>query len=215
MDQSGQRKAADGQPKLCAWNAPQVDCIGKGKATTPCQFGVKVGIASIEGNRFVGAKAFPGNPYDGHTLNEQLEQASNLMQDCRSKPVTAFVDLGYRGVDAGNLEVHTMHWGKSKRINEPERKLLGPRQAIKPIYCHLVADHRMDRCRRKGEQGDGLHAVLCAEGYNLRWLLRMTARKGITFVRRLYLRVRAMAAVSPNWQEALGALLVRTLTQHA
>jgi IS5 family transposase len=27
--QSGQRKAADGQPKLYAWHAPEVDCISK------------------------------------------------------------------------------------------------------------------------------------------------------------------------------------------
>jgi IS5 family transposase len=44
--QSAQRKAADGQPKLYAWHAPEVDCISKGKARTPYEFGVKVGIAS-------------------------------------------------------------------------------------------------------------------------------------------------------------------------
>ena len=99
--QSGQRKAVDGQPKLYAWHAPEVDCISKGKARTPYEFGGKVGIAStLQGNLFVGSRAFQGNPYDGHTLNEQLEQASILMQDSRSKPATAFVDLGYRGVDA-------------------------------------------------------------------------------------------------------------------
>jgi hypothetical protein len=28
----------------------------------------------------------------------------------------------------------------------------------------------MERCHLKGEQGDRLHAVLCAAGYNIRWL---------------------------------------------
>jgi IS5 family transposase len=75
--QSGQRKAIDGQPKLYAWHAPEVDCISKGKARTPYEFGVKVGIAStFKGNLVVGARAFHGNPYDGHTLAEQLEQDS-------------------------------------------------------------------------------------------------------------------------------------------
>jgi IS5 family transposase len=37
----------------------------------------------------------------------------------------------------------------------------------------------MDRCHLKGETGDRLHAVLCAAGYNIRWLLRMIAKKGI------------------------------------
>jgi IS5 family transposase len=40
----------------------------------------------------------------------------------------------------------------------------------------------MDRCHLKGETGDRLHAVLCAAGYNIRWLLRIIARKGITFL---------------------------------
>ena len=43
-DQSGQRKAVDGQRKLYAWHAPEVDCISKGKARQPYEFGVKVGM---------------------------------------------------------------------------------------------------------------------------------------------------------------------------
>ncbi len=30
----------------------------------------------------------------------------------------------------------------------------------------------MDRCWLQGKLGDALHAVLCAAGYNLRWLMR-------------------------------------------
>jgi IS5 family transposase len=202
--QSGQRKAVDGQPKLYAWHAPEVDCVSKGKARTPYEFGVKVGIAStLKGNLIVGARAFHGNPYDGHTLSEQLEQATILMQDTGIKPTTAYADLGYRGVDAQNPDVHIVHRGKSKRISEQERKRLKRRQAIEPIIGHLKADHRMDRCHLKGEQGDRLHAVLCAAGYNIKWLLRMIARKGIAFLQRLYLRLCAVAGVSPNWRQAL------------
>jgi IS5 family transposase len=190
--QSARRKTVGGQPKLYSWHAPEVDCISKGKARTPYEFGVKVGIAStLRGNLIVGAKAFHGNPYDGHTLNAQLEQAAILMQDTGCKPATAFVDLGYRGVDADNPEVHIVHRGKSKRITEEERQLLKRRQAIEPIIGHLKADHRMDRCHLKGETGDRLHAVLCAAGYNIKWLLRMIAKKGITFLVSLYLRLRA------------------------
>ena len=31
-------------------------------------------------------------------------------------------------------------------------------------------DHRMDRSWLKGTQGDALHTVLCAAGYNICWL---------------------------------------------
>lgn len=212
--QSGQRKAVAGQRKLYAWHAPEVDCISKGKARTPYEFGVKVSIAStLKHNLIVGARAFHGNPYDGHTLNEQLEQASILMQDSKVRPSTAFVDLGYRGVDAQNPDVHIVHRGKAKRISDQERKQLKRRQAIEPIIGHLKADHRMNCCQLKGETGDRLHAVLCAAGYNIRWLLRMIAKKGVAFLRMLFLRLCEMVGVSANWHAVLGTLLVHPLPE--
>ncbi|WP_248431524.1 transposase, partial [Escherichia coli] len=74
-----------------------------------------------------------------------------------------------------------------KRISEQERKLLRRRQAIEPIIGHLKADHRMGRCHLKGEQGDRLHAVLCAAGYNIKWLLRMIVKKGVAFLQVVFL----------------------------
>ena len=34
----------------------------------------------VKGNLIVGARSFPGNPYDGHTMYEQIEQSAILMQ---------------------------------------------------------------------------------------------------------------------------------------
>ena len=76
-------------------------------------------------------------------------------------------------------EVECISKGKDKRLSDEERRLLKRRQAIEPIIGHLKADHRMDRCHLKGSEGDALHAVLCAAGCNIRWLLRMIARKGL------------------------------------
>ena len=51
----------EGQAKLYSLHAPEVDCISKGKAKQPYEFGVKVGIAStLQGNLIVGARAFHG-----------------------------------------------------------------------------------------------------------------------------------------------------------
>jgi len=76
---------------------------------------VKVGIAStLKHNLIVGARAFHGNPYDGHTLAEQLEQATILMQDSAVEPATAFVDLGYRGVGADLPGVRIVHRPRAK-----------------------------------------------------------------------------------------------------
>ena len=205
--QSGSKKAKGGAPKLYSFHAPEVSCINKGKSRQPYEFGVKVGIAStVRGNLIVGAKAFHGNPYDGHTLNAQLEQATIVMQDTGVKPTTAFVDLGYRGVDTDNPQVRIVHRGKTRRITPEERELLKRRQAIEPIIGHLKADHRMGRCHLKGETGDRLHAVLCAAGYNIQWLLRMIAKKGITFLSQLFLRLHtalALVVAQAGWPARL------------
>ena len=102
-----------------------------------------------------------------------------VMQGLGVKPEVAYADLGYRGVDKDNPCIEIKHRGKDKRLTDEERRLLKRRQAIEPIIGHLKADHRMDRCHLKGAQGDALHAVLCAAGYNIRWLLRMIAKKGL------------------------------------
>ena len=189
------KRTSDG-PKLYAWHAPEVSCISKGKSRQPYEFGCKVGIAlTHKHNLIVGCRAFHGNPYDGHTLNEQIEQATILMQDTGAMPQTAYVDLGYRGVDADNPDLAIKHRGKAKTLTQAEWKHLKRRQAIEPIIGHLKQDHRMGRCHLKGELGDRIHAVLCAAGYNLRWLLRMIARKGIAFLYGLYLRLRGVAAI--------------------
>ncbi|MEW6695662.1 MAG: hypothetical protein AB1371_12085, partial [Pseudomonadota bacterium] len=59
--------------------------------------------------------------------------------------------------------------------------------------------HRMDRCHLKGEQGDRLHAVLCAAGYNIRWLLRMITKKGVPFLKRAFLRLVAAVHLIGRW----------------
>lgn len=52
------RKEVDGQRKLYAWHAPEVDSISKGKARTPYEFGVNVGPLEVWGN----ATDVPANP---------------------------------------------------------------------------------------------------------------------------------------------------------
>jgi len=102
MEQTKNRKLK-GAAKLYSWHAPETECLAKGKARTPYEFGVKVGIAStLKGNLIIGARSFPNNPYDGHTLNEQLEQASILSNSTINN---VYVDLGYRGVDQDNPDV--------------------------------------------------------------------------------------------------------------
>ena len=133
--------------KLYALHAPEVECIGKGKARKPYEFGVKVSLAvTHKHGLMVGARTFPGNPYDGHTLAEQLEQTNTLLQDLGVKPTTAVVDLGFRGVDEACAPVQIIHRGKYKSLDAQQRRWLKRRQAIEPAIGHTKSDNRMDRC---------------------------------------------------------------------
>lgn len=178
--QTASKANPSGRGKLYALHAPEVECIGKGKARKPYEFGVKTSLAITHGQGLiVGARTFPGNPYDGHTLAAQLEQTTTLLQDLEVRPTTAIVDLGFRGADEDIAPIGLIHRGKSKRLSDKQRRWLKRRQAVEPVIGHVKQDHGMQRCWLKGSEGDALHAVLCAAGYNLRWLLRAIARKGL------------------------------------
>ena len=87
--------------KLYSWPAPKVDCIGKGKADKPYEFGGKASITTrinrAPGGHFVlHAKAFHDRPYDGHTLNQVLTE---LEDQTDVRPSRVYVDPGYRGHD--------------------------------------------------------------------------------------------------------------------
>jgi hypothetical protein len=75
--------------KLYALHAPEAECISKGKARQRYEFGVKSSLATTHRQGLtVGARSFPGNPFDGHTLAAQLEQTNTLLQDIGVAPVT-------------------------------------------------------------------------------------------------------------------------------
>ena len=109
--------------KLYALDTPEVECIGKGKARKPYEFGVKVSIAvTHKSGLMVGARTFPGNPYDGHILSAQLEQTHILLEDVEREPKEVVVDLGFRGLDRDNPQVEIIHRGKYKSLTKLQRR---------------------------------------------------------------------------------------------
>jgi IS5 family transposase len=166
--------------KLYALHAPEVECIGKGKARKPFEFGVKSAVVvSHKQGLMLGARSFPGNPYDGHILSAVLEQAQNITQDLSVTIRQVVADLGFRGVDADNPDKHIIHRGRYKSLSPQQKGWLRRRQAVEPAIGHLKSDHRMDRCWLQGALGDALHTISCAAGYNLRWLMRAVTRLGL------------------------------------
>ncbi|AXF05496.1 IS5 family transposase [Paraburkholderia hospita] len=154
--------------KLYALHAPEVECLAKGKARTPYEFGVKVSITTTHREGLVvGMRSMPGNPYDGHTLAEALEQAA-ILSDVT--PEIAVVDRGYKGVDIEGVKIY--HPGLRRGITRGLRAMIRRRSAIEPAIGHMKTDGKLDRNWLKGVLGDAMHAVLCGAGHNLRMILR-------------------------------------------
>lgn len=154
--------------KLYSLHEPAVDCISKGKAHKRYEFGTKVSVATTNRGGFViGMRALPGNPYDGHTLGEALEQVEILTDQ---KPEFAFVDRGYRGHGVANVKVFIS--GAKRGVTRTIARLLRRRSAIEPMIGHMKNDGRLTRSPLKGPVGDALFAVLCGCGHNIRMILR-------------------------------------------
>ena len=157
--------------KVYSMHAPEAECIAKGKAHKPYEFGVKVGVVSTSKDNFVvGIKSLPGNPYDGHTLRECLEQVERLTG---ALPKEAYVDRGYKG--HGVADVSTWIAGAKRGVTAAIKKKLKRRNAVEPVIGHMKNDGRLGRNFLKGAEGDAINALLCGAGHNLRKILRRLA----------------------------------------
>jgi IS5 family transposase len=160
--------------KVYSLHAPEVECIGKGKAHRPYEFGVKVSITTTlhrsKGGQFIAhAKALPGNPYDGHTLATVIPEIEAQIGANLTRIVA---DRGYRGHNAPpdhRFKVHIS--GQRRRVTETIRRELRRRWAVEPVIGHAKTGHRMGRNHLAGPAGDAANAVLAAAGYNFRRLL--------------------------------------------
>jgi IS5 family transposase len=163
--------------KLYSMHAPEVECISKGKAHKKYEFGVKVSIATTsKGGWHLAALACPGNPYDGHTLAATVDQLLSNLGDQAPQPQHIFTDQGYRGHDyQGGITVHV---DKKRRSNISKSlwKWMKRRSAIEPGIGHLKAEHRMERNRLRGAEGDHHNALLSAAGMNFAKLLKHMAK---------------------------------------
>jgi len=182
-------------PKVYSLHAPEVECIGKGKARAPYEFGCKVSIitpvTAPKGGQFVlHAKALHGNPYDGHTLGPVIADLEILTGVAVSR---IHGDKGYRG---HNYPDRFKVWisGQARRVTQVIRREMRRRAAVEPVIGHLKDDHRMRRNHLKGREGDRINAVLAAAGYNFSLLLRWFRR-----LLRALLLILARALLAPRF----------------
>ena len=162
-------------PKVYSLHAPEVECIGKGKAHRPYEFGVKVSVATTlahaKGGQFVAhVKALPGNPYDGHTLATVIPDMEALIGNTIER---ILADKGYRGHNAPpDYKFRVFTSGQKRRMTPKIKRELRRRSAVEPVIGHLKSEHRMGRNYLWHRPGDATNAVLAAAGYNFRRLIR-------------------------------------------
>jgi transposase, IS5 family len=162
-------------PKVYSLHAPEVECIGKGKAHRPYEFGVKVSVATTlkhcKGGQFVThVKALPGNPYDGHTLATVIPDMEAMVGNTIAR---ILADKGYRGHNAPpDYKFRVFISGQKRGVTPKIKRELRRRSAVEPVIGHLKAEHRMGRNYLWFRHGDANNAVLAAAGYNFRRLIR-------------------------------------------
>jgi len=167
------RQKRNSKIKLYSWHAPEVECIGKGKADKPYEFGCKVSVTTnvnrAPGGHFVlHTQALHDRPYDGHTLNTVMEGMKTLTG---ATPERIYVDRGYRGHDYPNKH-RVFRSGQKRGVTNTIKKELRKRSLVEPIIGHLKSDGHLGRNYLKGLDGDKLNALLTAAGYNFRLLLK-------------------------------------------
>jgi len=161
--------------KIYSLHAPEVECIGKGKAHAPYEFGVKVSVATTlkrsRGGQFaLHARALPGNPYDGHTLATIIPEMERTIG---AEIARVLADAGYRGHNApSSHKFRVFTAGQKRRVTPAIKREMRRRSAIEPVIGHIKAEHRMGRNYLAHGQGDAVNAILAAAGYNFSLLLR-------------------------------------------
>jgi IS5 family transposase len=164
--------------KVYSLHAPEVECIAKGKAHKPYEFGVKVSLAVTHKEGFVvGIQACPDNPYDGHTLEGQLDQVERITGKV---PAMAYVDRGYKGHGVPEERTRVLISG-TRRLGYALKRKLRRRSAVEPEIGHMKSEGLLGRNFLKGMAGDAMNAILCGIGHNLR-KIRAKIRLFCTFM---------------------------------
>jgi IS5 family transposase len=166
--------------KVYSLHEPQVTCISKGKRGKPNEYGSKVSIAVDKNGFVVTHQEYDYNVGDNTTLEEAVigwETATGQV------PENLAADRGYHTAQSSEKVKEVTHiaipkTGSTKHPDSDKRyfrRLQRRRASIEPVLSHLKQDHRMDRCRYKGFDGDRINVTLAATAWNARkWMRQMT-----------------------------------------
>jgi IS5 family transposase len=172
--------------KIYSLHEPQVACIRKGKRGKPAEYGSKVCLSTDSHGYVVAHQEYPSNPADAQLLEEACQSWE------KSFGRAAQILGADRGFHQGPASPGS-HLAKVKRLSIPTKgKRAHPhcktywfraaqrkRAAIEAVISHLKTDHRMNRCRYKGFQGDRINVILATVAWNLKkWGTHLVAQYG-------------------------------------
>jgi IS5 family transposase len=160
-------QSRESKNKIYSIHEPHVECISKGKSHKKYEFGCKVSlVVTHKEGLALSTQALQGNPYDGHTLANVINDSERLSGAQISE---IFADKGYRGHSVVGKEVYIS--GKRNVITSLRRKI-NRRQAIEANISHMKSEGKLERNYLKGRIGDALNGILCGIGHNLRLIGR-------------------------------------------
>lgn len=172
--------------RLYSIHEHQVAVIKKGKASKPCEFGSLVSLMINDDGLVVAHEEYQQNVADVKTVGRVI----NRMKTNTGKGPDELA--GDRGFDQSykKQQNYQRRWGVKrlaipKKGKQPHRDshkswfkdALKQRVKIEPIIGHLKSDHRMDRCRYKGNDGDTVNVIWAAAAWNMRKVTKLHAVK--------------------------------------
>jgi IS5 family transposase len=172
--------------RLYSLHEHQVAVIKKGKIHKPCEFGSLVSLMINDDGLVLAHQEYQQNIADSKTVGPVI----NRMKTNTGKRPDVLA--GDRGFDQSYKKQQNcrQRWGVKrlaipKKGKQPHRdsqnswfkRALKQRVKIEPIIGHLKTDHRMNRCRYKGPEGDTTNVVWATVAWNVRKTTRLQAIK--------------------------------------
>ena len=164
--------------KVLSLHESHVVAICKGKRSAPTEFGTKVALAIEPSGAVVAHHEYAANIGDVKTVRPILDEVEKRNGHA---PRNLSADRGMHHAESQRGEVGT---DRVARVAIPAqgrkpapasntrwfRDLQRIRPMIEPIIGHLKADHRMNRSRYKGFDGDKMNTTLAVMAWNLKKL---------------------------------------------
>jgi len=172
--------------RIYSLHEPKVAAIKKGKAHPSCEFGSVVSLAVHEDGVILSHEEYQQNVADVKTMTPVIR---GMKRTTGETPQEAAADRGFdqspEKQDRMRRRLRLKRLSIPKKGKKPHPESKQPwfkrgqrrRARIEPVIGHLKNDHRLNRCRYKGPQGDTSNVVWATLAWNMKKITRLAHRK--------------------------------------